>query len=94
METSDPNWAANTTLDVGSDFYVANRVDNTIVRMKQDGTVVAERKVRLIGGRPLGSLRLNGIAGSPDGSRIWITLTGRVPGIGNVAGAILELPAF
>jgi hypothetical protein len=26
-------WASNTTLDEGSDFYVANRGDNTIVRI-------------------------------------------------------------
>src|SRR5260370_11366745 len=63
----------------GSDFYVANRGDNTIVRMRQDGTTVARRQVRLIGGLPLGSLRLNGIATSPDGSKIWVTLTGHNP---------------
>src|SRR5262249_12395741 len=37
-ETTNPNWASNTTLDVGADFYVANRGNNTIVRMRQDGT--------------------------------------------------------
>jgi len=36
-------WASNTTLDEDSDFFVANRGDNTIVRMRQDGTVVAVR---------------------------------------------------
>ena len=41
IETQDIRWASNTTLEEGSDFYVANRGDNTIVRMKQDGTVVA-----------------------------------------------------
>jgi hypothetical protein len=94
METSDPNWASNTTLDVLSDFYVANRGDNTIVRMRQDGTVVAIRRVRMSGGQPPGALQLNGIATSPDGSRIWVTLTGPVPGMGTVKGAVLELPAF
>ena len=43
IDTDDPMWASNTTLDEGSDFYVANRGDNTIVRMRQDGTVVAVR---------------------------------------------------
>src|SRR6516162_5932275 len=38
-------WASNTTLDEHSDFFVANRGDNTIVRMRQDGTVVAIRRV-------------------------------------------------
>src|SRR5579872_1300948 len=93
-ETSNPNWASNTTLDVGSDFYIANRGNNTIVRMRQDGTVVAVRGVRLPGGRSLGSGRLNGIATSPDGSRIWVTVTGRLPGHGDVTGAVLALPAF
>jgi hypothetical protein len=93
-ETSDPNWAAKTTLDVQADFYVANRGDNSIVHMKQDGTVVARRSVRLANGRPLGSLRLDGIASSPDGTRIWVTLTGHVPGAGYLTGAEMELPAF
>lgn len=94
IETTDTNWAANTTLDVQSDFYVTNRGDNTIVRLSQDGTVVAVRQVELADGRPLGDLRLNGIAGSPDGSRIWVTVTGHVPGQGKLEGAVLELPAF
>jgi hypothetical protein len=93
-ETSDPNWAGNTTLDVNADFYVANRGDNTIVHMRQDSTVVARRRVRLANGHPLGGLRLNGIASSPDGTKIWVTLTGHVPGTGGLTGAVLELPAF
>ena len=98
METSDPNWASNTTLDVQADFYVANRGDNTIVRMKQDGTVVAQRRIRMTGGRPLGALQLNGIATSPDDKpddkKIWVPLSGPVPGMGNLKGAVMELPAF
>ncbi len=94
METSDQNWASNTTLDVNADFYVANRGNNTIVRMRQDGTVVGVRCVRLADGRPLGDGRLNGIAVSPDGTKIWVTVTGRIPGHGASPGAVLELPAF
>jgi hypothetical protein len=94
IETSDNNWAANTTLDVQSDFYVANRGDNTIARLRQDGTVVAVRRVLLADGRPLGNLRLNGIAGSPDGTRLWVTVTGHIPGAGSLVGAVLELPSF
>lgn len=60
---SDPNWASNTTLDVSSDFYVANRGNNTIVRMRQDGSVVASRTVTLADGHRLGRARINGIAG-------------------------------
>ena len=94
METSNTNWASNTTLDVQADFYVANRGDNTIVHMRQDGTVVARRRMGIGGGQPMGGLRLNGIAGSPDGSKIWVTLSGPVPGTGGLKGAVLELPAF
>ena len=49
----------------GSDFYVANQGDNTIVRMKQDGTVIAIRQVT-VNGRPLDNVNLNGIAASAD----------------------------
>jgi len=94
IETEAPNWASNTTLEEGADFYVANRRDNTIVRMRQDGTVVAVRRVRLSNGRSLGNGRLNGIAVSPDGSKIWVTVTGHLAGHGNLSGAVLELPAF
>jgi hypothetical protein len=94
IETDNPNWASNTTLEAGADFYVANRGNNTIVRMRQDGSVVAVREVRLDDGRSLGNGRLNGIAGSPDGSKIWVTIAGRLAGHGSASGAVLELPAF
>jgi len=94
IETTDPNWASNTTLEENADFYVANRGDNTIVRMRQDGTVVAIREVRLANGRALGNGRLNGIAVSPDGSKIWVTVVGQLAGEGNLSGAVLELPSF
>lgn len=93
-EKSDPNWSSNTTLEEGADFYVANRGDNTIVRMRQDGTVVAVRRVELDRGGSLGKGRLNGIAVSPDESTIWVTVTGHLPGERNFVGAVLELPAF
>jgi hypothetical protein len=95
IETSNPNWASNTTLEVQADFYVANRGDNTIVRMRQDGSVVAVRQVRLAAGIGLGAWRLNGIACSPDGSRIWVTVVGPViTGLSILSGAVLELPSF
>jgi hypothetical protein len=94
IETSDGNWASNTTLEEGEDFYIANRGNNTIVRMSQNGTVVAVRHVRLADGRALGNARLNGIAVSPDGSKIWVTVSGRLAGKENLRDAVLELPAF
>ncbi len=91
IDTDDPNWASNTTLDKDSDFYVANRGDNTIVRMKQDGTVVAVRRVAVPPG-PLSNASLNGIATSTDGSEVYLTFTR--PGHSDYQGNVLEVPAF
>lgn len=93
VETEDPNWSSNTTLEEDSDFYVCNRGDGTIVRMRQDGTVVSVRRVR-VNGHALGNAHLNGISTSPDGSKIWVTFVGRLPGAGARRGGVLELPAF
>ena len=82
-------WASNTTLDDGSDFYVANRGNNTIVRMRQDGSVVAIRRITIDKG-PLDNTSLNGIATSTDGWTIYVTFTGP----GNGQGGVLALPAF
>jgi hypothetical protein len=81
-------WASNTTLDEDSDFYVANRGDNTIVRMGQDGTVVAVRRVAL--DTPLNNASLNGIATSTDSTTIYVTVTSP----SNIQGGVLALPAF
>ena len=62
--------------------------------MRQDGTVAAVGRVRLAQGQALGNGRLNGIATSPDGRTIWVTVAGQLAGQGNVKGAVLELPAF
>jgi hypothetical protein len=83
------NWASNTTLDEGSDFYVANRGNNTIVRMGQGGNVVAVRRVILDDG-PLDDARLNGITTSTDGTTIYVAFTGPSDG----QGGVLALPAF
>lgn len=71
VEVSARNFASNTTLGGGSDFYVLNRGNNTIVRMRQDGTVVAARKIDT--GVP--EFRVNGLAVSEDARTIWITAT-------------------
>ena len=76
-----------------TDFYVCNRGNNTIVRMQQDGTVVAVREVRA-NGRSLGYARLNGIATSPDHSKIWVSYVGKLPGSSDRKGGVLELAAF
>jgi hypothetical protein len=90
-DTENVNWASNTTLDNGSDFYVANRGDNTIVRMHQDGTVVAIGRV-LVPPGPLNNASLNGIATSTDGKKIYVTFTR--PGHSAYQGGVLEVPAL
>jgi hypothetical protein len=90
VESADPNWSSNTTLEEGSDFYVCNAGNNTIVRMRQNGSVAATRRVR-VRGRSFGHARLNGVAASRDGSKLWATYVGR----GDAReGGVLELPAF
>ena len=88
-DADNVNWASNTTLDDGSDFYVANRGNNTIVRMRQDGSVVAVRRV-LVDGRELDNASLNGITTSTDGKTIYVTFTGP----GESPGGVLALQAF
>jgi hypothetical protein len=93
IEIAHPDHASNTTMQPNTDFYVCNRGNSTIVRMRQDGTVVAVRRVRA-GQESLGQARLNGIATSPDGSMIWVTYVGKLPGSSDRHGGVLELPAF
>ena len=93
-EIANPGFAGNTTLAGNSDFYVANRGNGTIVRMRQDGTVVAVRRVTLPNRQALGTGRINGIAVSPDAQKIWVTVSGAIPSHPNAPGVLLEVPAF
>jgi hypothetical protein len=86
-EIANGTFSSNTTLAGGSDIYVLNE-DSTIVRMRQDGTPLAARRVSLPGGGTLGAGRLAGIATSPDATRIWLTAPA------DLRGAVLEIPAF
>jgi hypothetical protein len=93
-DADSKTWASNTTLDTdpvtgGSDFYVANRGNNTIVRMGQDGSVKAIVRVT-IDSLPLDNFTINGIATSTDGTKIYVTFTTPT----TVQGGLLELPAF
>ncbi len=89
-DTDNINWASNTSLDDGSDIYVANRGNNTIVRMSQNGAVVAVRRIALHGDDRLSDGKLNGITTSVDGKTIYVTFTRPRPH----HGGILALPAF
>jgi hypothetical protein len=93
-DADNVKWASNTTLDDGSDIYVANRGNNTIVRMHQDGSFVAARRIMLgddaLDDGRFDDARLNGITASTDGKTIYVTFTG--PGAHQ--GGVLALPAF
>lgn len=93
-EIANPGFASNTTMAGNSDIYVLNRGNGTIVRMRQDGTVVATRKIALETGEEIGAGRLNGIAVSPDAQHIWVTVSGAIPSHPNEPGVLLEVPAF
>ena len=93
-EIANREFSSNTTLAGNSDFYVANRGNGTIVRMRQDGTVVEVRRVTLPDGTTIGANRLNGIAVSPDAQTIWLTVSGTVAGYPDAPGVLLEAPAF
>jgi hypothetical protein len=93
-EIANPRFSSNTTLAGASDLYVANRGNGTIVRLRQDGTVAAVRRVEVPGMGALGAGRLNGIAVSPDASTIWVTISGVLGGPTTAEGGVLELPAF
>ena len=90
-EIANPAFSSNTTLAGGADLYVANRDSGTIVRMHQDGRIIAVAQIDVPGLGILGEGRLNGIAVSPDASRIWLALSGE--GVGT-SGSIIEIPAF
>jgi hypothetical protein len=57
--------------------------------MRQDGSVVAVRRV-LVDGRDLDNASLNGITTSTDGKTIYVTFTGP----GESPGSVLALQAF
>ena len=84
-EVSSDNFASNTTLGGGSDIYVLNRGDNSIVRINQAGQVLAAR--RIVAALP--AFRVNGIAVSENAQTIWVTAV-----MAGGDGVVLQLPAF
>ena len=93
-EIANPAFASHTTLAGGSDLYVANRADGSVVRMTQDGRPLARAEVRWPDGSPVGAGRIRAIAVSADAQRLWLTVQGPVPGRAGPDGALVELPAF
>lgn len=84
-EVAARNFASNTTLGAGSDIYVLNRGNNSILRMKQNGRVVAVRQITT----DLEGFRVNGLAVSEDARTIWLTATAP-----QRQGVVLQIPTF
>jgi uncharacterized integral membrane protein (TIGR00698 family) len=93
-EIANPSFASNTTVAGGADLFVANRGSGTVARMRQDGRIVAVARIVLPGRGVVGAGRLNGIAVSPDGDRIWLSLSGAGAGHPRLSGSVIEIPAF
>lgn len=93
-EIANPAFSSNTTAAGGADLYVANRGSGTVVRMRQDGSVVAVARVGVPGVGRVGAGQVNGIAVSPDGDRIWLSLSGSRGKHPELSGSVIEIPAF
>lgn len=84
-EVASASFSSNTMLGAGSDLYVLNRGDNSIVRMRQDGEVVARRRIVA----DVRGFRVNGLGVSADNETLYITAT--TP---NRDGVLLRARAF
>ena len=93
-EIANPAFASNTTAAGGADLYVANRGSGTIVRMRQDGSIVAVARVTVPHVGVVDAGELNGIAVSPDGDRIYLSVSGAHGTHRQLSGSVLEIPAF
>jgi len=56
--------------------------------------VTAVRPVQVPGLGDLGADRLEGLAVSPDSTKLWVTVGGLLPGFPDAPGGVLEVPAF
>ncbi|HEY1292474.1 MAG TPA: hypothetical protein VGJ60_05210 [Chloroflexota bacterium] len=93
-EAQHDEYASNTSLAAGSDFFVVNHRNNTLTRLHPDGSVVGQRDVTLAGPLGIYPWHVRGLTVSPDGTRLWLTLSGPVLLLPCPQGALVELPAF
>ncbi len=93
-ETQHSEYASNTSLAQGSDFYVLNHRNNTLARLRTDGSVVGQRDITLAGPFGINPWHAQGLMVSPDGAHVWVTLSGPVLLLPCPQGALVELPAF
>ena len=93
-EVSSPEFSSHTTLAGGSDLYVANRGDGTILRLRQDGTIVARANIVVPGVGALGGGQIRGIAVSSDAQNLFVTVEGESRAFPGRAGMLVEIAAF
>ncbi|HZG69291.1 MAG TPA: di-heme oxidoredictase family protein, partial [Herpetosiphonaceae bacterium] len=93
-EIANPHFASHTTLAGGSDLYVLNRGDGSLVRLSQAGHVLARAEIDVPGVGRVSGGRVRAMAVSADAQRIWLTLEGELPGFPGHEGALIEVGAF
>lgn len=97
-EFANADFASVTTLAAGSDMYIANRGNNTIVRMKQDGTVVAVKNIVVDGIGTLDAQSTNKVKAmtiSWDAKKIYLVIGGTHPNYANAGqNFIVAMDAF
>ncbi|HEX8603540.1 MAG TPA: hypothetical protein VF774_12915 [Pseudoduganella sp.] len=78
-ETANPRFSSHTTLAGGADLLVANRGDGTLLRLAQDGRVLARGRILRPDGSAVQAGELRSLAVSSDGRRVWVVArrTGR-----------------
>jgi len=85
-EFANADFVSVTTLAAGADMYIANKGNNTIVRMKQDGTVVSVKNIVVDG---IGTLdaqspnKVKSMTTSWDGKKIYLVIGGVHPSYPN-----------
>ena len=93
-EIANPRFASHTTLAGDSDLYILNRGDGSVLRMTQDGRILARASLTWPGGVAIGGERVRGLAVAADGQRLWISLQGEVAGYPGSPGVVVEMSAF
>jgi Di-haem oxidoreductase, putative peroxidase len=89
-EVANPRFASHTTLAGGSDLYVVNRGDGSLLRIGQDGQVLARAEIEIAGQGRIGADRLRSIAVSGDAQRLFVIA--QQPGSDD--SLLLELSGF
>jgi hypothetical protein len=89
-EIANPRFASHTTLAGGADLYVVNRGDGSLLRIDQDGKVLARAEIEMAAEGRLGAGRLRAIAVSADAQRLWLV----AQNVGSDECLLLEVDGF